>query len=90
MMANKKTLLLLCSTLCAGLVAAVLALALVSGPAASREMAASAGDAMQAAACKAATWPYIPAECLTRIVDGKADPAAPVGAFTYARPLGQR
>lgn len=89
MMANKKTLLLLCSTLCAGLVAAVLALALVSGPAASREMAASAGDATQAA-CKAATWPYIPAECLTRIVDGKADPAAPVGAFTYARPLGQR
>ncbi|MGN6551108.1 MAG: hypothetical protein ACTHJ3_14600 [Pararhizobium sp.] len=89
-MANKKTLFLLCSTLCAGLVAAFLALALVSGPAVSREMTASAAEATPAAACRTATWPYIPAECLTRVVDGRADPAAPIGAFTYARPVGAR
>lgn len=83
-MTNKHTIFLLGSTLLAGIVAAVLALAVVSGPAVSQEMKARQPNASQA--CEKATWPYIPAECLTR-VDGQSASEKPVSAFTYARQI---
>jgi len=84
-MTSKHTIFLLASTLLAGIVAAVMALAIVTGPAVSREM--DKGRAGASEACEKATWPYIPAECLTRIIDGKPAPSAPVGSFTYARAI---
>lgn len=81
-MTNKRTVFLLGSTLIAGLVAALLALAVVSGPAVSQEMKPLQSSVPKA--CEKATWPYIPAECLQRVSNGGAT-AEPVRSFTYAR-----
>ena len=83
-MTSKHTIFLLASTLLAGIVAALAAIAIVTGPAVGQERRASQPNAE---ICKEATWPYIPGECLTRIVNGEPSPDAPVQAFTYARKI---
>lgn len=83
-MSSKHTIFLLGSTLLAGIVAALAAIAIVTGPAMGEEMRTVRSEAET---CSEATWPRIPAECLTRVVNGKPAPDAPVRAFTYAREI---
>ncbi|TPW28340.1 hypothetical protein [Pararhizobium mangrovi] len=78
MTSNRTTLILLASTLAAGICAALVALAIATGPAIGRDR--SVVDRADTPACRHATWPYIPPQCIR---------GAKAGAkkITYARPL---
>ena len=75
MMLSRKSLLLIGTSVAACVTAASMALAIMSGPAIGPGTRMAAGTA---AACRPATWPYRPAECLKVSAAGKERPAGAV------------